>query len=165
MTRTLRISTRHLLVAMLAASTGFATSAPAATPGEVMQDPTLEIRDRTISQNFLVRQNQTIDDSNAPLAHDPHMFVRKQLVLGDSDEQALDFIVARYGNFVLHLPLQSNTLALCIGQASFLLTGAIGFDRYLRRQSGDEAREPPPMSLAVVDQQRLDELLSERRPA
>lgn len=166
MAETLHISTRNLFVAVLFAS-GFATSASAVTPDEVLQDPTLEMRARAISQNLrcVVCQNQSIDDSAAPLAHDLRVLVRERLVLGDTDEHVVDFIAARYGNFVrLNPPLQLNTIALWAGPASFLLIGAIGLGWYLHRRSADDGSESPG-ALTAVEQQRLDELLSERRSA
>jgi cytochrome c-type biogenesis protein CcmH len=166
MTRTLRISARNLFVAVLFAS-GFATSSSAVTPDEVLQDPTLEMRARAISQNLrcVVCQNQSIDDSAAPLAHDLRVLVRERLVSGDTDEQVIEFIAARYGNFVrLNPPLQLNTIALWLGPGAFLLIGAIGLGRHLRRRSGDDGGHSPG-SLTAVEQQRRDELPSERRSA
>lgn len=167
MTNAHRTSLRNLFVVALIASACFATPASAVAPDEVLRDPMLEMRARAISQNLrcVVCQNQSIDDSNAPLAHDLRVLVRERLVLGDSDEQAVDFIAARYGNFVrLNPPLQLNTIALWIGPALFVLIGAIGFGRYLHRRSGDEDSHSP-VSLTAGEQARLDELLSERRSA
>ncbi len=75
----------------------------AVEPSERLADPALEARARTISQELrcLVCQNQSIDESNADLAHDLRVLVRKRLVAGDTDRQVLDYIVARYGVFVL----------------------------------------------------------------
>src|SRR3974390_2037308 len=94
------------LLTMVILLTVFRTSAPAVTPDEVLQDPKLEARAREISQGLrcVVCQNQSIDDSNAPLAHDLRVLLRERLSSGDTDEQALDFIVACYGNFVLLNP-------------------------------------------------------------
>lgn len=149
------------ILVVLAAFTGFAH---AVTPDEVLQDPKLETRARAISQvlRCVVCQNQSIDDFNAPLAHDLRVLVRERLVLGDTDEQAVDFIVARYGNFVLlRPPMQLNTLVLWAGPAFFVLIAAIGFGQYLRRRSADQATQPPA-SLTGIEQERVDELLSER---
>src|SRR5580704_6723914 len=85
---------------------------------EVLADPGLEARARNLSRELrcLVCQNQSIDDSDAPLAHDLRVIVRERLKAGDTDSQAIGFIVARYGNFVLlKPPLQINTLALWFG--------------------------------------------------
>ena len=153
-----------MFVATLVALAAFTASAPAVTPDEVLQDPKLEMRARAISQDLrcVVCQNQSIDDSNAPLAHDLRVLVRERLASGDTDEQALEFIVARYGNFVLlKPPMQLNTLALWVGPAIFLLIAAIGFGLYLRRRSADQAA-PVPASLTAAERGRIDELLSER---
>ena len=163
MTKRLRMSGRHVFLAMLVVA-AFTASAPAVTPDEVLQDPKLEMRARAISQNLrcVVCQNQSIDDSNAPLAHDLRVLVRERLASGDTDEKALDFIVARYGNFVLlKPPMQLNTLALWVGPAFFLLIAAIGFGLYLRRRSADQATLTPA-SLNATEQRQIDELLSER---
>jgi cytochrome c-type biogenesis protein CcmH len=139
-------------------------SAHAVTPDEVLQDPKLETRARAISQvlRCVVCQNQSIDDSNAPLAHDLRVLVRERLALGDTDEQALDFIVARYGNFVLlNPPIQFNTLALWLGPALFVLIAAIGFGQYLRRRSADPAAQAQ-LPLTTTEQRRVEELLDQR---
>jgi cytochrome c-type biogenesis protein CcmH len=167
MTKTVRISVRNLFAALSIASAWFATPASAVTPDEMLADPILEMRARAISQNLrcVVCQNQSIDDSNAPLAHDLRVLVRERLAAGDGDQQAVDFIVARYGNFVLlNPPLQLNTVGLWIGPALFVLVGAIGFGRYLRRRSRVEVAQPT-MSLTAAEQEHLEELLSDRRSA
>ena len=142
----------------------FATFARAVTPDEVLPDPGLEMRARAISQvlRCVVCQNQSIDDSNAPLAHDLRVLVRERLASGDTDEQALDFIVARYGNFVLlNPPMHINTLALWLGPALFVLIAAMGFGQYVRRRSANRAIQAP-LPLTATEQKRLDELLDER---
>src|SRR6202011_3313778 len=75
----------------------------AVMPNEVLRDPILEARARALSQELrcVVCQNQSIDDSNAPLAHDLRVLLRDRIASGDNDQQALDFLVARYGHFVL----------------------------------------------------------------
>lgn len=98
------------------------TSAFAVLPDEVLKDPALETRARVISQDLrcLVCQNQSIDDSNAPLAKDLRIIVRERLTAGDSNEQVFGYVVARYGNYVLlKPPLQQDTLILWL--APFLL--------------------------------------------
>ena len=144
----------------------FTLTAPvrAVTPDEVLRDPVLETRARAISQllRCVVCQNQSIDDSNAPLAHDLRVIVRERLVSGDSDKQAIDFIVHRYGNFVLlNPPMQLDTLALWGGPALFLLIAAIGFGRYLRKRSADQATETPA-ALTTIEQGHVAELFSRR---
>ena len=90
----------------LAACLTLTRPALAVLPGEMLSDPALEARARAISAELrcLVCQNQSIDDSDADLAHDLRVLVRERLEAGDSDQQAIDFIVARYGEFVLLKP-------------------------------------------------------------
>jgi cytochrome c-type biogenesis protein CcmH len=90
----------------LAACLTLTTPAFAVLPGEMLSDPALEARARAISAELrcLVCQNQSIDDSDADLAHDLRVLVRERLKAGDTDQQAIDFIVARYGEFVLLKP-------------------------------------------------------------
>jgi cytochrome c-type biogenesis protein CcmH len=116
-----------------------------------------------ISQGFrcVVRQNQSIDDSNAPLAHDLRVLLRERLVAGDSDEQAVAYMVARYGNFVLlKLPMQWNTYVLWFGPAFFLVLAAIGFGRILYRQAAQTPEAS--MSFTAAEEERLAALLDER---
>jgi cytochrome c-type biogenesis protein CcmH len=140
------------------------TPAHAVTPDEMLKDPQLEARARVLSQDLrcVVCQNQSIDDSNAPLAHDLRVLLRERLVAGDSDQQAVTYIVARYGNFVLlKPPMQLNTLLLWAGPALFFLVVLVGFAYYLRRRSVIQPiEETPPLSAS--EQARLDQLLSER---
>ena len=160
----LRMSGCRVLLGMLVVLAVFSSFAHAVTPDEVLQDPALEMRARTISQllRCVVCQNQSIDDSNAPLAHDLRVIVRERLVSGDTDKQAIDFIVHRYGNFVLlNPPMQLDTLALWGGPTLFLLIAAIGFGRYLRRRSTEQATETP-VALTTIEQERIAELLSRR---
>jgi cytochrome c-type biogenesis protein CcmH len=134
-------------------------------PDEMLGDPALEARARAISQKLrcLVCQNQSIDDSDAPLAHDLRVLVRERLMAGDDDTQAIGFLVARYGNFVLlKPPLQADTIALWFGPLLFLVLAAWGFGRYLTTQSG--APEPSSAeALAPDDQARLDMQMQGRR--
>jgi cytochrome c-type biogenesis protein CcmH len=144
---------------MLLTSNRFVSSATAATPDEVLQGLTLAgTRARTSNQNLrcIVCQNQTIDNANAPFARDLRVLVRERLVLA---EQAVDFIGACHGNFDLpNLPLQFNRLALWIGPGLFVLICVIGFG-YLHT---DRAMNQPPTSSKAIEQQRLDDVLSER---
>jgi cytochrome c-type biogenesis protein CcmH len=103
------------------------TMAWAVEPDEVLSDPVLEARARTLSKELrcMVCQNQSIDDSNAPLARDLRIIVRERLTAGDSDAQVLDFLVARYGEFVLLKPrLSWHTLVLWLGPPALLFGGA-----------------------------------------
>jgi cytochrome c-type biogenesis protein CcmH len=101
------------------------------------QDPVLERRVTNLSHELrcLVCQNQTIADSNAPLAIDLRNQIREQLAAGKSESDVLDFMVARYGDFVLYRPpLKGTTLLLWIGPFAFLVTGLYLLARYLRRR-------------------------------
>lgn len=160
----LQMSGCRAFLGMLVALAAFTSFAHAVAPDEVLKDPALETRARAISQllRCVVCQNQSIDDSNAPLAHDLRVLLRERLVSGDTDKQAVDFIVGRYGNFVLlKPPVQLDTLALWAGPALFVLIAAIGFGRYLRRRSADQATEKPE-ALTTIEQERITELLTRR---
>jgi cytochrome c-type biogenesis protein CcmH len=142
-------------------------SAPswAVTPDEVLQDTKLEARAREISRTLrcLVCQNQSIDDSDAPLAHDLRVLLRERLTAGDTDAQAVGFMVTRYGNFILlKPPVQPNTLALWFGPALLLMIAAIGFGRYVGRSAAAFTSETAA-PLAPGEQERLDVLLRGRR--
>jgi cytochrome c-type biogenesis protein CcmH len=133
--------------------------AHAVEPGEMLKDPALEARARQLSQELrcVVCQNQSIDDSNAPLAHDLRVIVRERLAAGETDAQVLAFVEARYGEFVLLRPrfkpqtlvLWSTPLLLLAGVAAYLL-------RARRRQAPSRA-EPTPLS--AEERRRLDRLL------
>jgi cytochrome c-type biogenesis protein CcmH len=100
--------------------------ASAVEPGEILKDPALEARARAISKEIrrLVCQNQSIDDSSADLAHDLRLIVRERLTAGDSDRQVMDYLVARYGDFVLlDPPVKMKTIFLWGGPPLVLLLG------------------------------------------
>src|ERR1700741_2534203 len=102
------------LLALALAALACAAPARAGQPEEMLRDPALEARARTLSQQLrcMVCQNQSIDDSDAPLARDLRILVRERLQAGDSDAQVIDFLVARYGEFVLLRPRLSAHTAL-----------------------------------------------------
>jgi cytochrome c-type biogenesis protein CcmH len=113
------------------------TPALAVQPDEILKDLALEARARALSQELrcMVCQNQSIDDSDAPLARDLRILVRERLTSGDSDKQVIDFLVARYGQFVLLKPQFAwDTLLLWASPFVLLLIGAIGFVRAGRRR-------------------------------
>ena len=135
---------RLALIAALALA--LAGSARAVTPDEQLADPKLEARARVLSQELrcLVCQNQSIDDSAAPLAHDLRVILRERLAAGDSDRQAMDYLVRRYGDFVLlRPPFQGDTLALWLGPLAVLLLGGAGVGLYMR---GRAAKTDAPLS-------------------
>ena len=118
------------------------TPAHAVEPGEILKDPALEARARTISQELrcVVCQNQSIDDSNAPLAHDLRVIVRERLTAGDTDSQVLAFVESRYGEFVLLRPrFKLQTLLLWLTPL-LLLGGAAVFLVRARSRSLHPAR-------------------------
>ena len=116
----------------------------ALTPGELLKDPELEHRARNLSAQLrcLVCQNQSIDDSDAPLAMDLRVLIREQLVAGRSDAEIMDFAVARYGEFVLLKPRFEAATILLWGTpfAVLLIAGLALFRR--RRRSAPEAERP-----------------------
>ncbi len=124
--------------------------AGAVLPDEVLANPVLEARARAISKELrcVVCQNQSIDDSSAPLARDMRILVRARLVAGDSDSQVKNYLVERYGNFVLlRPPVQADTLLLWLGPAIFLLTAFGGFTFYLRKSKNQPTiTAPTPLS-------------------
>jgi cytochrome c-type biogenesis protein CcmH len=131
--------------------------ARAVQPDEILSDPVLEARARALSEGLrcLVCQNQSIDDSNAPLARDLRLLLRERLKAGDSDAQAVDFVVARYGDFVLLRPrFTPETWILWIGPFALLLIA--GTFLYLRRRRGDNAAEK---ALAPEDETALRRVL------
>jgi cytochrome c-type biogenesis protein CcmH len=136
-------------------------SAPAnaVEPGEMLKDPALEARARKLSQELrcVVCQNQSIDESNAPLAHDLRVIVRERLSAGDSDTEVLSFVEARYGEFVLLRPrLKPQTVLLWLAPL-LLLAGAAVFLLRGRSRSAEAGREGAPLS--PEEQRRLDDLL------
>jgi cytochrome c-type biogenesis protein CcmH len=135
----------------------------AVTPDEVLADTGLESRAREISQllRCVVCQNQSIDDSNAPLAKDLRVLVRERLTAGDSNTQTLNYIVARYGNFVLlKPPMQTNTLLLWFGPALLFALAAFGLIKTLKRQQTLIA-PTGTAPLSKTDEARLAKLLQD----
>jgi cytochrome c-type biogenesis protein CcmH len=131
-------------------------AAQAVQPDEVLKDPALEQRARGLSAGLrcLVCQNQSIDDSDAQLAKDLRLLVRERLVAGDTDAQVRDFLVQRYGEFVLLKPtFGMHTLLLWLTPALVLLLGGIGAYVALRR------RPQPAVALDEGEQKALEALL------
>ncbi len=150
-----------VLAAALLAPLAAATTARAVQPDEMLTDPKLEARAREISGELrcLVCQNQSIDDSDAPLAKDLRILVRERLKAGDSDGQVKDWLVARYGEFVLLRPrFEARTLILWLAPFVVLGLGAIGAWRTVRRRGARPALEAP---LSEAEKARLAELLDE----
>lgn len=132
----------------------------AVLPDEVLDDPELESRARVLSKDIrcLVCQNQSIDDSNADLARDLRLVVRERLVAGDTDAEVKDFLVDRYGAYVLLTPpFTAGTLLLWTGPFVLVFVGAIGIFFWFRRQR--TAVVAPAVQLSAEERKRLDELL------
>jgi cytochrome c-type biogenesis protein CcmH len=134
----------------------------AVQPDEVMPDPAKESRARALSRELrcMVCQNQSIDDSDAPLARDLRLLVRERVAAGDSDNQVLDFLVARYGQFVLLKPrLSGQTLLLWFVPPLVLLGGGAALWFAMRRRRSDSAETITPLSPS--EQARLQDVLRE----
>jgi len=149
---------RLLLAAMLLTAVG--TAAYAVEPSERLADAALEARARALSQELrcLVCQNQSIDESNADLAHDLRVLLRKRLAAGDTDKQALDYVVARYGVFVLLDPPFEPTTYLLWLTPPILVLG-IGVLLVIRSRRRLDSRLPP---LTEEERARAAMLLGER---
>ena len=133
---------RAFLTALFLFACAFA--AQAVMPDEMLKDPVLESRAREISQNLrcLVCQNQSIDDSNAPLAKDLRVIVRERLTAGDSNEQVVGYVVRRYGNYVLLKPPFQGDTALLWLLPFILMVLALGAAwAYLKQQPAPEEGE------------------------
>lgn len=126
----------------------------AVQPDEVLADPALEARARAISANLrcMVCQNQSIDDSNADLARDLRILVRERLTAGDSDKQVVDFVVARYGEFVLLQPLFNwrNALLWATPVVLLVLGGIFAFARRRKTLSGNPLTDDEDRRLAEI---------------
>ena len=143
------------LVAWAYCHIAFSPPAYAVMPDEVLADPALEARARSLSQELrcLVCQNQSIDDSAAPLARDLRIIVRERLTQGGTDQQVIDYLVARYGNYVLlKPPLQSDTVLLWIGPAIILAIASGVFATYVRRRRKPEDEWLVPLTEAERQQ-------------
>jgi cytochrome c-type biogenesis protein CcmH len=155
---------RSRTLVLLLASLVFSGAALAVQPNEVLKDPVLESRARALSGNLrcLVCQNQSIDDSDAPLARDLRLLVRERLVAGDSDADVTRFLVARYGEFVLlRPPVGSHTILLWL--TPLLLLGAAAAS-IAWRLAGSRAPTPAPQPLSVDERRRLSGLLNPPQP-
>jgi len=147
------------LFALALAALAWTAPAWAVQPDEMLPDPAIEARARNLSRELrcMVCQNQSIDDSDAPLARDLRILVRDRLKGGDSDRQVIDFLTARYGDFVLLKPRFSwRTAALWGTPAVLLVLGGLGLVLFLRRRTAPAAAVP---GLTPAEQQRVDDIL------
>jgi cytochrome c-type biogenesis protein CcmH len=151
------VSHRALVILIFLLS--IAGPARAVQPDEVLNDAALETRARNLSRELrcMVCQNQSIDDSEAPLARDLRLLVRERLTKGDSDQQVLDFLVARYGEFVLlKPPFEKHTLVLW-GLPPLVLVGGLLWLWTRARRHG--SRHQAPDALNQEEQRRLSTLV------
>jgi cytochrome c-type biogenesis protein CcmH len=148
-----------VLLALLLAARCYAVE-----PRERLADPAMEARARAITGELrcLVCQNESVDDSNADLAHDIRVLVRQRLAAGDSDTQARQAVVDRYGQFVLLRPLiEPATYLLWFGPVALLLAGFAGTVAWLRRRPAQVA---PPAPLDAAERGRLEAMLRDEDP-
>ena len=131
----------------------------AVEPGEQLSDPVLEARARAIGRELrcLVCQNESIDDSQADLAHDLRVLLRERLQAGDTDAQAIKYLTDRYGDFVLlKPPVEPATYLLWSAPFLALALGGLGISLYLRRH-----RPAPDLPLSEDERKRLADILKE----
>ncbi|MDA7947705.1 MAG: cytochrome c-type biogenesis protein CcmH [Hyphomicrobiaceae bacterium] len=141
----------------------FVSPALAVEPDEVLKDPALEDRARVISKDLrcLVCQNQSIDDSDAPLAKDLRVLVRERLKTGETNQQVIDFVVSKYGEFVLLKPrFGPHTLVLWLSAPIILLLGMFVMYRAYARRRADANRDKKT-SLTAQEKRALNKLLKE----
>jgi cytochrome c-type biogenesis protein CcmH len=148
------------LVAFILASGLFIGACLAVEPTEMLKDPALEARARTIGQALrcVVCQNQSIDDSSAEVARDMRRAVRDRLTVGDSDDQVFAYMVARYGDYVLlKPPFKTGTLVLWLGGPLLLVVAGTALLFAARRRA--RRTVAPPQPLSAEERRRLDALL------
>ena len=140
-----------------------APNVQAVQPDEIMSDPVKELRARDLSRELrcMVCQNQSIDDSDAPLARDLRLLVRERIAAGDSDAQVIDFLVARYGEFVLLKPrLERHTFLLWLLPPLALAGGGLALWIYGRRRSKSAAEDQSLFKLTAEEEARLERLIA-----
>lgn len=156
--RTLSALAAAVILALTVAVSG------AVEPGEALPDPALEARARAISKDLrcLVCQNQSIDDSDAELAHDLRKLVRERLRAGDTDARVIDYVVSRYGDFVLlRPPLKASTYLLWFGTPLALLMAVVAIVAYYRNRQRRVGEVAAPLSAA--DEERLARVLEDQK--
>ncbi len=153
---------KRILFCLFAVALLAGSPARAVQPDEIMSDPAKELRARDLSRELrcMVCQNQSIDDSEAPLARDLRLLVRERIAAGDSDAQVLDFLVARYGEFVLLKPrLNPHTWLLWLLPPLALAGGGRALGVHGRRRSRSSVAEAAPR-LTPDEEARLTALMS-----
>jgi cytochrome c-type biogenesis protein CcmH len=152
---------RRIAVSVLAFALLAGAPAHAVQPDEIMQDPAKEARARNLSKELrcMVCQNQSIDDSDAPLARDLRLLVRERIASGESDKQVMDFLVARYGEFVLLKPrLELHTLLLWLLTPLVLIGGAAALWWHNRRRN-ERSNSEGVAKLSAEEEARIERLL------
>lgn len=153
---------KRLILALMLSLAPLTGPVLAVQPDEILDDPALEERARDISEGLrcLVCRNESIDESNAELARDLRLLVRERLVAGDSDQEVMEFVVDRYGEYVLLNPTMtgSNWILWASGPAMLLVAMVMAL-LYLRRRS--RAPAPSDRTLSTEERARLSELLKE----
>lgn len=138
-----------------------ALPAQAVQPDEILSDPVLEKRARDVGRHLrcVVCQNQSIDDSNSDLARDMRVLVRKRLVAGATDAEVVDYMVSRYGDYVLlDPPFKATTYVLWLAPGAIGLVGLIAIALYYRRRRAEAAASPLP-ALSADEERRVKALL------
>lgn len=133
------------LAALIFLFISFAWTAHAVEPDEILADPALEARARALTQELrcVVCQNQSVDDSDAPLARDIRVLVRERIKAGDSDDDVRAFMIERYGKFVLlRPPVEGDTLPLWLAPLAIVALGALAAWAYLRSLARQPATAP-----------------------
>jgi cytochrome c-type biogenesis protein CcmH len=156
---------RWIALLLVAMTLSGSPRAFAVQPDEVLADPVLEARARALSQELrcMVCQNQSIDDSDAPLARDLRLLVRERLKAGDTDAQVLNFLTARYGQFVLlKPPFGFDTALLWLAPAVVLVIGGVAILLFVRRRSAAAPDAALPEPLSEIEQARLAEIVERR---
>jgi cytochrome c-type biogenesis protein CcmH len=141
--------------------------AHAVQPDEIMADPAKESRARDLSRELrcMVCQNQSIDDSDAPLAKDLRILVRERIAAGDSNSQVIDYLVARYGEFVLLNPrFKLHTLLLWLLPPVALIGGVLALWRYSRKRPGAATGAEPAAALSADERAQLARLIDTETP-
>ena len=158
----------RLLGVILLISAVWASPSYAVNPEEILSDPEMEENARAVSRHLrcVVCQNQSIDDSDAELARDMRVLVRERIMMGDTNREVLDYMVSRYGNYVLlKPPFQKSTYVLWIGPAVIFLLGlmAVGVFMYQRRPRtvpvAEKTRRGGSAGLTDEERKKLDKLM------
>jgi cytochrome c-type biogenesis protein CcmH len=159
---------RVATILALAAAVTIGSTAYAVQPDEIMDDPIKEARARELSRELrcMVCQNQSIDDSDAPLARDLRLLVRERISAGDTDSQVMDFLVARYGEFVLLKPrFNPHTVLLWLLPPLALMGGGLALWAYSRRREARGSGAESLLKLTPEEEARLEKLLASDLPA